>query len=58
MEHYFEDIEIKENAIELLEHTLRHKRKKCMIGTGSMTGPVYLIGNETGLCTEGTGFGQ
>ncbi len=39
MEHAFEDIEVKENAIELLEHALKHKRKKCMIGTGSMTDP-------------------
>ena len=39
MKHDFEDIEIKENAIELLENALKHKRKKCMIGTGSMTDP-------------------
>lgn len=39
MEHAFEDIEVKENAIELLEHALKHKRKKCMIGTGAMTDP-------------------
>lgn len=39
MEHSFEDIEVKENAIELLEYALRHKRKKCMIGTGAMTDP-------------------
>ena len=39
MEHDFEDIEVKENAIELLEYSLAHKRKKCMIGTGSMTDP-------------------
>ncbi len=37
--HEFEDIEVKENAIELLEATLIRKRKKCMIGTGSMTDP-------------------
>ena len=37
--HGFEDIEIKENAIELLEDALRRKRNKCMIGTGSMTDP-------------------
>ena len=39
MEHAFEDIEVKENAIELLEDALRRKRQKCMIGTGSMTDP-------------------
>jgi len=32
----FEDIEVKQNAPELLEYALQHKRKKCMIGTGSM----------------------
>ena len=31
MEHDFEDIEIKENAIELLENALKQKRKKCML---------------------------
>jgi len=39
MNHDFEDIEVKENAIELLRESLRSKRKKCMIGTGSMTDP-------------------
>ena len=39
MDHEFEDIEVKENAIELLETALKRKRKKCMIGTGSMTDP-------------------
>lgn len=38
-EHDFEDIEIKENALELLEDALKRKRKKCMIGTGSMCDP-------------------
>lgn len=35
----FEDIEVKQNAPELLEKALRSKRKKCMIGTGSMCDP-------------------
>lgn len=39
MNHDFEDIEVKENAIELLEHALKRKRHKCMLGTGSMTDP-------------------
>lgn len=34
--HPFEDIEVKQNAPELLEQALRSKRKKCMIGTGAM----------------------
>lgn len=37
--HEFEDIEVKQNALELLENALRRKRKKCMIGTGAMTDP-------------------
>ena len=37
--HPFEDIEVKQNAPELLEKALRSKRKKCMIGTGAMSDP-------------------
>ena len=37
--HAFEDIEVKQNAPELLEAALKSKRKKCMIGTGSMSDP-------------------
>ncbi len=48
MEHDFEDIEVKENAIALLEHALKHKRKKCMIGTGSMTDPYIPLEMEIG----------
>lgn len=48
MEHAFEDIEVKENAIELLEHALKHKRKKCMIGTVSMTDPYIPLEMEIG----------
>lgn len=39
MEHAFEDVEVKENALELLEQELKHRRTRCMIGTGSMTDP-------------------
>jgi DNA repair photolyase len=39
MEHAFTDIEVKQNAPELLEDALRRKRSKCMIGTGSMCDP-------------------
>lgn len=39
MKHDFEDIEVKVNAIELLEKRLKSKRNKCMIGTGAMTDP-------------------
>lgn len=39
MEHLFEDVEVKENAPQLLEQALRSKRRKCMIGTGAMSDP-------------------
>lgn len=48
MEHSFEDIEVKENAIELLEYALMRKRKKCMISTGSMTDPYIPLELEVG----------
>ena len=44
--HPFEDIEVKRNAPALLEAALRKKRKKCMIGTGSMSDP-YMHCEET-----------
>ena len=37
--HPFEDIEVKQNAPNLLEKALKSKRKKCMIGTGAMSDP-------------------
>ena len=49
IKHTFEDIEIKENAIELLESTLRRKRNKCMIGTGSMTDPYMPLEEKIGM---------
>lgn len=39
MNHDFEDIEVKVNAPEVLEDTLRRKRKKFMISTGAMSDP-------------------
>ena len=39
MDHVFEDIEVKRNAVQILEQQLRKKRKPCMIGTGSMCDP-------------------
>ena len=44
--HAFEDIEVKQNAPELLEKALRSKRQKGMIGTGSMSDP-YMHCEET-----------
>lgn len=47
--HAFEDIEVKENAPQLLEAALRSKRKKCMIGTGAMCDPYLHIEEELRL---------
>lgn len=47
-DHDFEDIEVKSNALELLEAAFRKKRKKCMIGTGSMSDPYIPL--ELELC--------
>ncbi len=43
MTHPFEDIEVKENAMELLEKELSRKRKKSMIHFGSMSDPYIPI---------------
>ena len=47
--HAFEDIEVKQNAPELLEKALKSKRKKCMIGTGAMSDPYMHCEMELGL---------
>ncbi len=47
--HDFEDIEVKQNAPELLEEALRKKRKRCMIGTGSMSDPYIPLEKDLGL---------
>lgn len=55
IENAFEDIEVKSNAIELLESALKKKRKKCVIGTGSMTDPYIPLEKElqyTRRCLE------
>ena len=52
MDHAFEDIEVKENALELLDKALLSKKKRCMIGTGAMTDP-YIPLEETLRMTRG-----
>ena len=47
--HLFEDIEVKQNAPELLEKALQSKRKRCMIGTGSMSDPYMHCEEELRL---------
>lgn len=49
MKHDFEDIEVKQNAPELLEDALRRKRRRCMIGTGAMCDPYVPCEDELQL---------
>lgn len=46
MDHDFEDIEVKKDAPKILEAQLRHKRKPCMIATGSMCDPYIHLEEE------------
>lgn len=46
MDHDFEDIAVKQNALQLLERALRSKRKPCMIGTGAMSDPYMPLEEE------------
>ena len=48
MPHDFSDVAVKENAVELLDDALSRKRRKCMIGFGSMSDPY--IPAERELC--------
>lgn len=52
MQHDFEDIEVKQNAPDLLEKALRSKRKKCMIGTGAMCDPYMHCEEELMLTRQ------
>ena len=49
MDHAFEDIEVKGNALSLLEQALRSRKRPCMFGTGSMTDPYIPLETELGL---------
>ncbi len=49
MQHEFEDIEVKENTLALLEDALKRKRKPCMIGTGAMGDPYIPLEKELGI---------
>ena len=46
--HAFEDIEVKGNALELLEDALRRRRKPCVVATGAMSDPYIPLEKE--LC--------
>ena len=47
--HAFEDIEVKQNAPDLLEKALKSKRRRCMIGTGAMSDPYMHCEEELRL---------
>ena len=49
MNHAFEDIAVKENALRLLERALKGKHRPCMIGTGAMSDPYIPLEEELGL---------
>lgn len=49
MQHNFEDVEVKENALMILEQQLKSRRKPCMISTGAMTDPYMPIENHLKL---------
>lgn len=61
--HPFEDIEVKRNAPELLEKLLRSRKKRGMIGTGSMSDPyqpceeLYGLTRQSLELIERYGFG-
>lgn len=52
IDHAFEDIEVKENAIPLLEAALKRKRTKCMLGTGAMTDPYIPLEEDLGYIRQ------
>ncbi|MDO5847709.1 MAG: radical SAM protein [Methanocorpusculum sp.] len=47
--HAFEDVAVKENAAELLDAALSRKKKRCMIGFGSMSDPYIPLERELKL---------
>ena len=52
MDHPFEDVAVKENALTLLDDALRRKRRPCMIGTGSMSDPYMPLETELGYTRQ------
>lgn len=63
MQHDFEDVEVKVNAPELLEQVLQKKKKRAIIGMGSMTDPyqpiekIYKLTRKCLQVIEKYGFG-
>ena len=52
MDHGFEDIEVKEDAIAILRQQLQKKRQACMISTGAMTDPYLHLEEKLRLTQQ------
>jgi len=52
MNHDFEDIEVKRDAVRILEEQLRRKRKPIMLGTGAMCDPYLQLEDELRLTRQ------
>ncbi|MCL2634958.1 MAG: radical SAM protein [Oscillospiraceae bacterium] len=52
IKHDFEDIEVKNNAVAILESQLARKRLPCMIGTGGMCDPYIHLEKELRLTRQ------
>jgi len=52
MKHDFEDIEVKKNAVVILEEQLKRRRQPCMIGTGAMCDPYIPLEEELRLTRQ------
>ncbi|MBO4931027.1 MAG: radical SAM protein [Clostridia bacterium] len=52
IDHNFEDIEVKQNAPELLRDALSRRRKRCMIATGAMCDPYMHCEESLGLTRQ------
>lgn len=52
MQHDFEDVEVKRNAVQILESQLQKRRKPCMVGTGAMGDPYIELEDELQLTRQ------
>ena len=52
MDHGFEDIEVKEDAIAILRQQLQKKCQACMISTGAMTDPYLHLEEKLRLTRQ------
>ncbi|MDR1643394.1 MAG: radical SAM protein [Clostridiales bacterium] len=52
MDHDFEDIEVKRNAVSILDAQLKKKRTPCMVGTGAMSDPYIPLEEELNVTRQ------